>query len=310
MAVQSPDSSLQTLPAPTRSTRTNDGWTLRTMLRYLRRNPPLAIGLAILLFFILFSVIGRFYVDVKAAYPLGAAASKPPSWEYPFGTDGQGRNLFAVAVFGVWETLRIGFIAGVIGVGFGAFLGFTSAFFGGWYDTIVQWVVDVLLTVPGLLILIVIASSLGTDSFTLTSMAFVIALTAWMGPARTIRAQVLTLRERSYVMMARLNGMSNWGIIFRELVPNLLPYLGASLVGSVTGAIFASVGLAGLGLGPLREPTIGVTIYWAMNQNALLREMWWWLMMPIVTIILMFVMLFLISAGLDEVANPRVRRAE
>ena len=64
------------------------------------------------------------------------------------------------------------------------------------------------------------------------------------------------------------------------------------------------------GLGPLRDPTIGVTIYWAQNQNALLREMWWWLMMPIVTIILMFVMLFMISAGLDELANPRVRRSE
>jgi peptide/nickel transport system permease protein len=280
------------------------------MLRYLRRNRQLAIGLTILVVLVLFSVVGRFYVDDKAAYPLGAAASKPPSWEYPFGTDGQGRDLFAVAVFGIWETLRIGFIAGLIGVGFGAFLGFTSAFFGGWYDTIVRWVVDVLLTVPGLLILVVIASTLGADSFTLTGMALVIALTAWMGPARTIRAQVLTLRERSYVMMARLNGMSNWGIIFRELVPNLLPYLGASLVGSVTGAIFASIGLAALGLGPLREPTIGVTIYWAMSQNALLREMWWWLMMPILTIILMFVMLFLISAGLDEVANPRVRRAE
>jgi peptide/nickel transport system permease protein len=283
---------------------------VRTVFRYLRRNIPLSVGLSILLFFILFSLIGAQFVDDKAAYPLGAPASKPPSWEYPFGTDGQGRDLFAVAIFGIWETLRIGVIAGAIGMGFGSFLGFTSAFFGGWYDLIVRWVVDVLLTVPGLLVLIVIASSIDNKSFTLTSMALIIALTAWMGPARTIRSQVLTLRERSYVMMARLNGMNSWGIIFRELFPNLLPYLGASLVGSVTGAIFASIGLPALGLGPLREPTIGVTIYWAQNQNALLRELWWWLMMPIVVIILMFVMLFMISAGLDELANPRVRRSE
>jgi len=275
---------------------------------YLRRNTQLTIGVSILLFFILFSFVGQFYVDDKAAYPLGAAAGKAPAWEYPFGTDGQGRDLFAVAIFGIWETFRIGIIAGVMGLAFGAFLGFTSAFFGGWYDVIVRWVVDVLLTVPLLLILVVIASSMDTKSFTLTRMAFVIALTAWLGPARTIRSQVLTLRERAYVSMARLNGMTSWGIIFRELLPNLLPYLGASLVGSVTGAIFASIGLPALGLGPLREPTIGVTIYWALNQNALLREMWWWLMMPVVTIILMFVMLFMISAGLDELANPRVRR--
>jgi peptide/nickel transport system permease protein len=302
--------SVQSLSAGRIRTARGTPGTLRVVLGYLRRNYPLTVGLCILLFFIVFSVIGALYVDDKAAYPLGATASQPPSWEYPFGTDGQGRDLFAVAVFGIWETLRIGVIAGVIGLGFGAFLGLTSAFFGGWYDTIARWVIDVLLTVPGLLILIVIASSMETKSFTLTRMALVIALTAWMGPARTIRSQVLTLRERSYVMMARLNGMSDLGIIFRELLPNLLPYLGASLVGSVTGAIFASVGLPALGLGPLREPTIGVTIYWAMNQNALLREMWWWLMMPVVTIILMFVMLFMISAGLDELANPRVRRAE
>lgn len=281
-----------------------------SIIGYLRRNFQLSIGLAILLFFILFAFIGAQYVDIKAAYPLGAPAGKAPSFDFPFGTDGQGRDLFAVAIYGIWQTFRIGIIAGVIGLTFGAFLGFTSAFFGGWYDLIVRWVVDVLLTVPGLLILIVIASSLDAKSFTLTSMALIIALTAWMGPARTIRSQVLTLRERSYVMMARLNGMSNWGIIFRELVPNLLPYLGASLVGSVTGAIFASVGLPALGLGPLRDPTIGVTIYWAQNQNALLRGMWWWLMMPIVTIILMFIMLFMISAGLDELANPRIRRRE
>lgn len=284
--------------------------TLKIIIGYLRRNWPLTIGLSIFVFFIVFSVVGSFYIDETAAYPLGAPASQPPSWEFPFGTDGQGRDLFAVAILGIWETLRIGVIAGIIGVGFGTLLGFSSAFFGGWYDVIVRWLVDVLLTVPGLLILIVIASSMDTKSFTLTRMALVIALTAWMGPTRVIRSQVLSMKENPYVMMARLNGMSNWGIIFRELMPNLLPYLGASLVGSVTGAIFASVGLPALGLGPLREPTIGVTIYWAMNQNALLRELWWWLMVPIVIIILMFVMLFMISAGLDELANPRVRRAE
>ncbi len=308
MTVQSSDSSISQLSAPIVPNKSGPVSNSRLVLRYLRRNPQFAIGIGILLFFILFSVIGSFYITDKAPYPLGAPASKAPSWDYPFGTDGQGRDLFAVAVRGIWETLRIGVIAGLIGVGFGAFVGFTSAFFGGWYDLIVRWVVDVLLTVPGLLILVVIASSLDNNSVTLTGLAFVIALTAWMGPARTIRAQVLTMRERPYVMMARLNGMNSWGIIFRELVPNLLPYLGASLVGAVTGAIFASIGLPALGLGPLRDPTIGVTIYWAMSQNALLREMWWWLMMPIVTIMLMFVMLFLISAGLDELANPRVRK--
>jgi peptide/nickel transport system permease protein len=104
--------------------------------------------------------------------------------------------------------------------------------------------------------------------------------------------------------------MGGMGIIFREMMPNLLPYLGASLVGAVTAAIFASMGLAALGLGPLREPTLGVTIYWVINQSAFLRGLWWWGAVPIGIVALIFVMLFLISIGLDEVANPRVRREE
>jgi peptide/nickel transport system permease protein len=150
---------------------------------------------------------------------------------------------------------------------------------------------------------------LGDTTLNITLLAIIISLTAWMGPTRTIRSQVLSMRERPYVMMARLNGMSSPGIIFRELIPNLLPYLGASLVGSVTGAIFASMGLAALGLGPLREPTLGVTIYWVINQSAFLNGLWWWGAVPITIIALVFVMLLLISIGLDELANPRVRRS-
>lgn len=281
---------------------------LSMFLRYVRRNPTLGAGLGILIFLFAFTIVGSFFTDSASAFPLAAPAAKPPSWEYPFGTDGQGRNLFAVAVSGTWLTIRIGLIAGLIGIAVGTALGFTMAFYGGWFDTIMRLVVDVLLTVPGLLILVVIASALGEKSMDINGMALIIALFAWLGPTRTIRAQVLTMRERPFVMMARLNGMKGPGIIFRELIPNLLPYLGASLVGATTGAIFASIGLSALGLGPQRDPTLGVTMYWVMTQNAFVRGMWWWAAVPILVILLIFIMLFFISSGLDELANPRVRR--
>ncbi|MEM7134126.1 MAG: ABC transporter permease [Chloroflexota bacterium] len=292
--------------------------------RYLRRNIPLAIGLFILVVLTAFTTIGQFYIDDEVEpYPLGAPARVAPTLAYcpltepdcenpialPFGTDSQGRNLFAVAVAGTWLTIRIGVLAGVIGVLVGTILGFTSAYYGGQFDAIVRWMVDVLLTIPGLLILVVISSAVGAETLDPTRMAMIIALLAWMGPTRVIRAQVLSMRERSYVMMARLNGMSNMGIIVKEMIPNLLPYLGASLVASVTGAIFASIGLSALGLGDLRAPALGNTIFWAMNQGAMLNGLWWWLAVPVVIIIFIFVMLFMISAGLDELANPRVRRS-
>ena len=281
---------------------------ISTIWRYIRRNPGLGIGLGLLLFLILFTGIGSLFTDAADAYPLAVPSGRPPSREFIFGTDGQGRDLFAVAVAGTWLTIRIGLIAGVIGVTVGTIVGFTTAFYGGWLDWIVRLVVDVLLTVPGLLLLVVIASALGDVSITVNGMAFIIAMLAWLGPTRTIRSQVLSMRQNQYVMMARLNGMSGPGIIFRELIPNLLPYLGASLVGATTGAIFASVGLAALGLGPQRDPTLGVTIYWVMTQNAFVRGMWWWAAVPITVIVIIFIMLFFISSGLDELANPRVRR--
>jgi peptide/nickel transport system permease protein len=97
-------------------------------------------------------------------------------------------------------------------------------------------------------------------------------------------------------------------IIVKEMIPNLLPYLGASFVGAVATAILASIGIEALGLGPMEAPTLGMTIYWVLYYAALLHGMWWWWAPPIIVIIIVFVGLFLISAGLDELANPRVRR--
>ena len=140
-------------------------------------------------------------------------------------------------------------------------------------------------------------------------MALVVASLSWMWPTRTIRAQVLTLRERDFVKLARLSGMNGLQIILFELIPNLLPYLAASFVSAVAAAILATIGLEALGLGPQNEPTLGMTIYWSLYYTSILRGMWWWWGPPILIIVLTFVGLFLITMGLDQVANPRLRRS-
>ncbi len=167
--------------------------------------------------------------------------------------------------------------------------------------------VDTLLTVPALLVLIIIAASI-KGVISVTIMGLVIASLAWMNPTRTIRAQVLTLRERGYIDLARLSGMSTFKVIVSEMLPNLLPYLAAGFVGAVSSAVLASIGLEALGLGPQNEPTVGMTIYWALLFNALLRGMWWWWLPPILVVVILFLGLLLLSAGLDEIANPRHRR--
>jgi len=278
------------------------------MLRYLRRNTSLVVGLGILGFLVLFLVVGRFLVDIDNAQTLSAPVLQPPSWDYPFGTDRQGRDLLAVMVAGTPLTLRIGFIAGFIGVGVGTLLAFTAAYYRGWLDTIIRSIADIGLTVPGLLVLIIIAVS-HKGTMTVNEMALVVALLAWLSPTRQIRAQVLTMRERGYVEIARLNGMRGLEIIFGEMMPNLLPYLAATLVTSVSAAILASIGLEVLGLGPIEAPTLGMTLYWVNFNAAIVNGWWWWWTAPLVVILLVFLGLFFVTVGLDEIANPRLRRS-
>jgi peptide/nickel transport system permease protein len=295
---------------PTTSVPVAGAWSdrLGSIGRFLRRNPALVIGLLLLLALFCFAAVGAYLTDIEDAQPLAARPLQPPSAEYPFGTDKLGRDLFATIVAGIPLTLRIGLLAGLIGLAIGTFLGFVSAYYGGWIDTIIRGVVDVGLTVPGLMVLIILAIAY-SGRLNINSMALIVAVLAWLYPARVIRAQVLTLKQRPFVEVARLTGMSGIEIIFLELMPNLLPYLAASLVGAVSSAILASIGLEALGLGPLDSPTLGMTIYWALLNGAVINRWWWWWAPPILVISLLFNGLYLLAMGLDEIANPRVRRS-
>jgi peptide/nickel transport system permease protein len=209
-------------------------------------------------------------------------------------------------VTGTPLTLRIGLVAGVIGIAVGATLAVVSGYFGGWVDNVIKGVVDVGLTIPGLLILIIIGMKV-REGLSVNQMALVVGALAWLYPARTIRSQVLTLKQRGYVQIARMSGMSNGEVIAKELLPNLLPYLGAAFVGSVSAGVLASIGLEVLGLGPFEAPTLGMTLYWVNYNAAIINGWWWWWTPPIVVIAVLFIGLFLVAVGLDEIANPRIR---
>ena len=273
---------------------------------YLRRNPALLIGLLILSALLAFVVIGHLTVNVVESRPLSVMPLQPPSRDLPFGSDKQGRNLYAVMVEGTPLTLRIGLFAGVLGVAIGATLAFVSGYYGGVIDNVIRVVVDVGLTIPGLLILITLGMRV-REGLTVNQMALIVGALAWLYPARTIRSQVLTLKQRGYVQIAQLSGMRGPEVIFKELMPNLLPYLAASLVGAVSAAVLAAIGLEVLGLGPFEAPTLGMTIYWINYNAAIINGWWWWWVPPIVVIGMLFTGLFLVAVGLDEVANPRVR---
>ena len=271
-----------------------------------RISPALLIGLSIILAIVLFSIIGPWFVDATHAQVGAVRPRKPPGGDYLLGTDSQGRDMWTLLIFATPNTLKMGLIAGVIGVGAGTVLGLVAGQFGGIVDAVIRVISDSLMTVPAIAILVIIAGNI--DRMTTWIMALVVASLGWMFTARTVRAQVLTMREKAYVEVARVNGEGRWEILFREIMPNLMPYIVASFVGTVSGAILAVIGLEALGLGALEEMTLGNTIYWSQQSAAVLRGYWWWWAPPIVIIALIFIGLFLTSVGFDRFANPRLAR--
>ena len=279
---------------------------IRVGLARRRISGTLLAGLAILLVIVLISVVGPLFVDVHNAQVGAVTPRRPPSVDHILGSDSQGRDMLTLLVYGTPATLRMGLIAGFIGVGLGLVLGLLAGNFGGLIDAVIRIFADALLTVPAIAILVIIAGNV--DRMTTTVMALVVASLSWMFTTRTIRAQVLSIRERSYVEVARVNGQSEIEILFREIMPNLLPFIVASFVGTVGSAILAVIGLEALGLGALEETTLGNTIYWSQQSSAILRGYWWWWGPPIVIIAMIFLGLFLTSVGFDRFANPKLGR--
>jgi|FLYN01.1.fsa_nt_gi peptide/nickel transport system permease protein len=236
-----------------------------------------------------------------------ASSEEKPSGDpaHPLGTDNSGRDMLAVLLVGAPASLRVGVIAASVGMIVGIILGFAAGFLGGWVDAVIRTISDVAFTIPSLAVLLVISAYMRRVD--LDTMALLLSLFSWPVPTRLIRAQVLSLRERGYVRMAQLSGLSTLEIMFKEMMPNLLPYLAASLAGNISGAILAATSLEALGLGPTRYPTLGTTIFNALRATAILRDMWWWWGLPVLVLIFIFTGLFQLATGLDEIANPRLR---
>lgn len=284
-------------------------------------NAKLICGFLIVLFVATTELFGPLIVNPKLALIGSSPTNVVPLWvtnfdkkqgfkapniEHPLGTESKGRDMLAVLLVGTPRTLRVGLIGATIGLILGTAFGFLAGFSGGWIDTIISTLADVMLTIPGLAVLIVIASY--ATELEIVNMGLIMALFAWPLPTRVVRAQVLTLRERGFIQLAQLSGASSFDIMFKEMMPNLLPFLAACFTESVALVILATVGVETLGLGPTRIPTLGMTINNALQQAAIFRGMWWWWGPPIVMLVLIFVGLFLMTVGLDQVANPRLRK--
>jgi peptide/nickel transport system permease protein len=278
---------------------------LRQVVVFFNENRRFTAGLVLLLVLYLFGVIGLQMINPKGSDMGAVPLNLSPTAKYPLGTDGLGRDMFAVMVIGIPNTFKIGFLAGAVGVGIGTLVGLFAGYYRGRADAIFSSLADVMLVIPTLAILITVSAYVRV--VTVELMAVIVGLLAWPLPARVIRSQTLSLRERLFVQVAKLSGENDLEIIIRQILPNLTAFLAATFVGAVSGGILASVGLEVLGLGPQNVPTIGRTLYYAFKYTALLRGMWWWWAPPVITLAVIFTGLFLMSVSLDKYANPRLK---
>ena len=278
---------------------------VREVIGRVLREPMLVAGLVLLSALFVFAALLPLVLDETLAQVGATLPRQPPSAEHLLGTDAQGRDVLVSLVAATPQTLKIGILAGVIGLAIGTLLGLCAGFFGGLIDTVIRLAADVMMTIPGIAVLLLVATNVRTMNVEL--MAAIVASLSWMTATRTVRAQTLSLRERSYINIARLSGDRGLRLVVEEVLPNLLPFLAASFVTAVSRAILATIGLEALGLGPQNDLTLGMMIYWAQFYSAILRGLWWWWAPPVVMIALIFIGLLLTSAGLDRIVNVRLR---
>ena len=220
----------------------------------LSSNWKFVTGFVLLLLIIVMGVLPYL---LRIPFPqFGSAPSfREPSGQYPLGTDGLGRDLLVVLLYSIQTSLYIGFLAGTFGTLLGLVVGLVGGYKGGAVDDVLRSLIDIFLVIPLWPILILISASV--KSLTVPMMAGLLAAFSWQGSARTIRAQAMSLKEREFISIAQLSGLNTIEIVFTEILPNMLPFVAAGFVMSVTGAILAEVSLEVIGLGPLDPAVFG-----------------------------------------------------
>ena len=259
------------------------------------------IGLSILAAMLLAALLGP--LVLPDPQELLDVPMLPPSVDYWFGTTGQGQDVLAQTVVGARTSLLIGFVVGFSVVALGASVGTVAGYFGGWVDDVLSLLMNVFLVMPGLPLMVVIAAYLPPGAVTI---AFVLVFTGWAWTARTIRAQTMALRNKDFVLAAKVAGESDLRIVLIEVLPNMMSLLLSALIGATVYAIGAQVGLEFLGLGDANQVTWGTNLYWASNDAALLTGSWWTFVPTGLSIALVGFALAMLNGAIDEINNPRL----
>jgi peptide/nickel transport system permease protein len=294
---------VEVVAAPYRTHRVRvPGW-----LMLMLRNPKSRTGLVLVGFMVLVALVAPLIsVDHPTDFNL-LATRQAPSWNHLFGTTDQGSDIFSQVVLGARRSLLLGVLAATLATALATTLGVFAAYAGGVVDDGVNFLTNVFLVIPTIPLLVVISGYLSSRS--MGTMVLVLGLTLWSFEARILRGQALTLRNRDFVLAAKVAGEPRWRIILGEIMPNMISRIAAGWVLVFYVSLLVDSGLEFLGLGDTTHVSWGMTLYWAQTNSAVLQGEWWPFVFPGLALVITVLGLTLILAGIDELSNPRLRDA-
>lgn len=269
------------------------------------KDPRSAVGASLFLLFVLIAIFANL---IAPDNPLSTQfdMNLPPSAAHLFGTTTTGQDIFSQFIMGCRTTLIVGVGAGLLSTVIGLIFGMTAGYMRGWIDSILNFVINIFLVLPGLALLIVIESMV--QSSTPLINGAIIGLTGWAWGARVFRSQTMSLAGREFVTAARLSGASSFRIMATEILPNMTSVIASNIIFACLGAILAESGLAYLGMESVNSTSWGTMLYWAQSGGAMLNGAWWWFIPPGVGIMLVGLSLALMNFSIDQLTNPRLRK--
>jgi peptide/nickel transport system permease protein len=275
---------------------------IRDLLRFDSR---FRIAFCFLLFILILSLV-TFIAPNGALKTFSSGADLPPSLQHLFGTNSRGQDILWWMAFAVRNSLVLGLITALISRVIAILIGLTAGYRGGFIDRLLMSVNDSFVTMPVLPILILL-SFLIKGQMSLAVLALMLGIFGWARDARLIRAQVLSLKQRSFTRTAVYSGTRFFRISLTEHLPFILPVVFATTINNMIYSIGMEVTLGILGLSNVATPTLGSTIYWANQHQALMAGIWWWMAAPVVIAIVLFLGLYLLFSSVNEYIDPRTR---
>jgi peptide/nickel transport system permease protein len=221
------------------------------------------------------------------------------------GTDQLGRDIFSATIIGVRVTLLVAILATLISIGIGTMLGLLSGYYGGGTDTLIMRFTDIFFVIPAFVLMIIVASVIGSSLLIIMT---VIGIFSWATTARIVRGQVLSIKERAYVERVRSVGGGDLYIIFRHILPAVLPVIVAQTILLIINSIFFMISLNFVGIGDPAVISWGSMLFLAQNQGAVSLNLSWLFVPPGLAVVILIVGVALLGFSFDEVTNPRLRR--